>query len=66
MTIFCLYCGTIIPELEKLKRRHMYRGKCQRFVHMYICMCCGKGFNYHKLINHKVLFKNTLKMLLHQ
>lgn len=63
MEVFCKFCGKIIPEFEKIRRRQMSLRVCRRFKYMYTCCYCNKGFDYRELINHKILFKNTLEML---
>ena len=57
----CFFCGAKISNSEIYKKQKMARiSQCSRFIYLLHCNKCNKKFDYKYFINHKLLFNNTL------
>lgn len=64
MIVYCNYCGKQITAREIRKQcRRVRTSHCLRFLYMYTCECCNKGFDYRRIINHKKIFNETLTQI---
>ena len=62
--MYCYWCGEKISSYEIHKRFEMACvSQCQKFMYLYRCDKCNKGYDYKNIKYHKSIYKFVLEQI---